>query len=245
MARIPKDPRDIFPGIVDDYKGVFGDGLASIIVYGSTACGEYIAGTSDINLMIVVTEDKIDSLEQAFAVIKKWRKYNVATPLLLTEDYIRTSLDVFPVEYLNFKNCHEVMYGKDILDELTFDPYLLRLQCEREIKGKLLLLREGYLETMGKAKFIQELISDSLHAFIAIFNGLLYLKGKGLPRHGRDVITEVCGTFGLDSVTFERLLDIKAKKIKPSAKELTEFFKSYLKEIRRLWKLVDKLEIGT
>jgi len=218
MARVPKDPRDIFPSVVDDYKGVFSDGLVSIIVYGSTACGEYVAGTSDINLMIVVSEDK---------------------------DYVRTSLDVFPIEYLNFQNCHEVVYGKDILDELTFDPYLLRLQCEREIKGKLLLLREGFLETRGKGRYIQELISDSLHAFIAIFNGLLHLKGKELPRNGRDVVTEICATFGLDSVVFERLLDIKAKRIKPSAKELTELFKSYLKEVRRLWKVVDTLEIGT
>ncbi|MBW2194484.1 MAG: hypothetical protein JRD47_03145 [Deltaproteobacteria bacterium] len=245
MARVPKDPRDIFPSVVDDYKGVFSDGLVSIIVYGSTACGEYVAGTSDINLMIVVSEDRIDFLEQAFGVIKKWRKHNVATPLLLTEDYVRTSLDVFPIEYLNFQNCHEVVYGKDILDELTFDPYLLRLQCEREIKGKLLLLREGFLETRGKGRYIQELISDSLHAFIAIFNGLLHLKGKELPRNGRDVVTEICATFGLDSVVFERLLDIKAKRIKPSAKELTELFKSYLKEVRRLWKVVDTLEIGT
>lgn len=245
MARAPKDPRDILPKIVDDYKGIFGDALVSIIVYGSVACGKYVAGTSDINLMIVVSEDKIDFLEQAFGVIAKWRKYNVATPLLLTEDYVRTSLDVFPVEYLNFQNCHEVVYGKDILDELTFDPYLLRLQCEREIKGKLLLLRKGFLETRGKGRYIHELISDSLHAFIAIFNGLLHLKGKELPRHRRDVILEICGAFGLDSVVFERLLDIKAKRIKPSAKELSEIFKSYLKEVRRLWKIVDTLETGT
>ena len=35
MARIPKDPKEIFPEIIADYKNLFGDDLVSIILYGS------------------------------------------------------------------------------------------------------------------------------------------------------------------------------------------------------------------
>lgn len=242
MSKGPKQPEEIFPGIVDDYKQLFGDDLISIILYGSAASGEYTPGKSDINFMIVLSEYGINSLERTFKVIARWKKRNVATPLFLTEDYVRTSLDAFPMEYLNFQKAYEVLYGKDILKDLTFDPRFLRLQCEREIKGKLLLLREAFLETRGKGRHLQQLVAQSVRAFIAIFSGLLYLEGKELPRDSRQVVRQACETFEMDSVLFEKLLDIRGKKMKPGAAEMTGLFQAYLKEIQRLWKRVDRLD---
>ena len=241
MSRIPKDPEEIFSGIVDDYRQLFGNDLISVILYGSAASGDYIAGKSDINFMVVVSEKGIDSLDQAFDVIAKWKKRGVATPLFLTEEYVRTSLDAFPIEYLNFRNSHVPLYGKDILMDLTVDPHFLRLQCEREIKAKLLLLREAFLETRGKARHLQELVAQSIQAVIAIFNGLLHLTGKELPRHKRDIIRNVCEVFDLDSALFEKLLDIKEKKVKPGDTEMARLFQAYLKEAQKLWKIVDTL----
>ncbi|NVM20934.1 MAG: hypothetical protein HWN68_04060 [Desulfobacterales bacterium] len=241
MSKVPKDPKEIFSGFVDDYRRLFGAELVSIILYGSAASSDYIPGKSDINFMIVLSEKGIDSLERAFGVIARWKKRNVGTPLFLTEDYVRTSLDAFPIEYLNFHNTHEVVYGKDILKDLTFDPHFLRLQCEREIKGKLLLLREAFLETQGKGKYLQQLISRSLGAFIAIFDALLYLKGQELPRHKRDVIKQVCHAYDMDTDLFEKLLDVKEKGGKLGGPEITKLFKAYLGEAQKLWKIVDTL----
>jgi predicted nucleotidyltransferase len=241
MSKIPDDPKDIFAAIRDDYKGLFGDDLISIILYGSAARGEYTNGASDINFMIVLSEHGIESLEGAFRVVARWKKRNVATPLFLTEDYVRTSLDVFPIEYLNFQNAYEVVHGKDILKDLTFDPRFLRLQCEREIKGKLLLLREAFLETQGKGRHLQQLVGQSLRALIAIFCGLLFLEGKDLPRDSREVVRQVCEIFELDGGLFEKLLAIRGRNMKPGADEMTGLFQAYLKEMQRLWKRVDRM----
>ncbi|MDY6837506.1 MAG: hypothetical protein SWH78_06000 [Thermodesulfobacteriota bacterium] len=242
MSKIPKEPREVFSDITSDYKALFADDLVSIILYGSAASGEYMAGKSDINFMIVLSDNGIDSLERTFEVIKKWKKRKVATPLFLTEDYIRTSLDAFPIEYLNFQNCHQLVYGKDILKDLTFDRDYVRLQCERDIKGKLLLLREAFLETGGKGKDLQELVAHSVHAFVAVFNGLLYLKGKEVPRRKRDAVAQVCDTFDLEKALFEKLLDIREKKITLSATEMAGVFQAYLKQVRNMWKQLDRLD---
>ena len=241
MSKAPKDPEEIFPGIIDNYTQLFGDDLISFILYGSAASGDYIPGKSDINFMIVLTEEGIDSLDQAFDLIARWKKRNVTTPLFLTEAYVRTSLDVFPIEYLNFRNSYELVYGKDILKDLSFDRGFLRMQCEREVKGKLLLLREAFLESQGKGKYLQQLIAQSLGAFVAIFNGLLHLKGEELPRHKRDVIKNVCQAFQMDTGLFEKLLDVKEKRVKLSGPEINRLFKAYLKEVQKLWKVVDGL----
>ena len=242
MSRIPNDPGEIFPSIVDDYKGLFGEELVSVILYGSAASGDYIAGKSDINFMIVLSEKGIDSLDRTFDLIAKWKKRNVATPLFVTEAYVRTSLDVFPIEYLNFQNSYKLVYGKDILKDLSFDREFLRMQCEKEVKGKLLLLREAFLESQGKAKYLQQLIAQSIGAFVAIFNGLLHLKGNELPRQKREIIREVCQAFDMDSALFEKLLDVKEKRVKLSGTEITNLFKAYLKEVQKLWKIVDTLD---
>jgi predicted nucleotidyltransferase len=241
MAKSPKDPGEIFPEVITDYRNIFGDDLVSIILYGSATGKDYRPGKSDINFMIVLSEEGIEGLDRAFGIVKKWRKKGVAIPLFLTEVYVETSLDVFPIEYLNFQRDYVLVFGKDILKGLTFNPEFIRLQCEREIKGKLLILREAFLETTGKGRALKEVIGQSLSAFIAIFEALLYLKHKDLPKERREIIKNTCGIFELDAGVFEKLLDIKAEKIKLNDTEIMKTFKDYLKEVRELAKLVDAL----
>jgi hypothetical protein len=243
MAKAPQDPKEISPEIISDYKGLFGDDLVSIILYGSATGQDYHPGKSDINFMIVLSESGIERLDRAFDIIKKWRKRKVATPLFLTEYYVETSLDVFPIEYLNFQRNHLLVHGKDILTDLSFNSEFIRLQCEREIKGKLLLLREAYLETDGKGKALKEVISQSLGAFVAIFEALLHLKGLEPPSGKRDTIRATAETFELDSSVFEKLLDIKEEKTKPGENEMKKLFQTYLSEVRKLSKLVDELNL--
>jgi len=241
MGKAPKDPREIFQEITEDYKELFGDDLISIIIYGSGAGSEYRPGKSDINFMIVVSEEAIGRLDRAFKTVAKWRKRNVSVPLFITEQYIDTSLDTFPVEYLNFQHNYLVVYGKDILKELTFKTEFLRLQCEREVKGKLLLLRESFLESAGRAGVLKEVISQSLRAFIALFRALLFLKGEDMSGDRRQVLASTCRIFDLNQELFLRLLDIKEERQKPGKDEIMGLFRDYLAEIRKLSKTVDAL----
>ena len=241
MSRIPKNPNEIFDQFVNDYKGIYGDDLVSIILYGSAAGKEYIPGRSDINFMIVLTDKGIGDPERSFGLVKKWVKRNVAVPLFLTEKYIETSTDVFPIEYLNFKRRYIPVYGKDLLKGLSLKKEFVRLQSEREIKGKLLLLRESYLGSSGRKEALTNIINQSLHAFVAIFNALLFMKDIEIPEGGRSLIIAMCNTFGLENNVFMKLIHIREGKIKPDEKELNRIFKDYLNEIHKLSKIVDEL----
>jgi hypothetical protein len=244
MAKAPQDPKEIFQEIISDYKGLFGDDLVSIILYGSATGQDYHPGKSDINFMIILTEAGIGKLDRAFDTVKKWRKRKVATPLFLTENYVETSQDVFPIEYLSFQRHHIVVHGRGILADLPLKRQFIRLQCEREIKGKLLLLRHAFLESDGKGKAIKDVISQSLGAFAAISEALLYLKGLEAPKGRRGKILAMAGAFKLDSSIFEKLLDIREEKKKPGADELKRLYLFYLGEIGKLAKLVDGLSVS-
>ena len=241
MAKNIQYPKEIFPDITTDYKDVYGGDLISIMLYGSATGKDYRPGKSDINFMIVLSEEGIESLDKAFEIVKKWRKRNIAIPLFLTENYVETSTDVFPIEYLNFKSNYVLVYGKDILKDLSFKPEFIRLQCEREIKGKLLLLREAYLETSGKGRALKGVISQSIRAFAAIFEALLHVKEIELPKGKLQIIRATAQAFDIDSSVFEKLLDVKDDKIKPGDDEMRGLFQKYLAEVRKLSKQVDTL----
>jgi hypothetical protein len=213
----------------------------SIILYGSAAGKHYRPGKSDINFMVVLSDAGIDGLDRAFPLIRKWRKRRVAVPLFLSERYVETSLDVFPIEYLNFKWNHVPVYGKNILEGLDFDRDMVRLQCEREIKGKLLILREACLETAGEARLLKNVAVQSLGAFLAIFGAVLYLRDMPLPEDRREIFRTVANAFDLDASLFDALLDIKEEKRKVSDGEMLRLFASYLKTARTMSFIVDEM----
>jgi hypothetical protein len=109
------------------------------------------------------------------------------------------------------------------------------------MKGKLLLLRTAFLESEGKGKRLEEIIGQSLTAFFAIFNALLYLKGKPIPHRKRELIRAVCESFDLNGDLFERLLDVKQKKVRLGKTEIFSLFKSYMMEVDQLSKIIDKM----
>jgi hypothetical protein len=240
MSKIEK-PEEIFSDMTRDYREIYGDGLVSVILYGSGAGKEYRPGKSDLNFLIVLSEEAIDHLDRALKAVSRWRTKGVATPLFMTRPFIASSLDSYPLEFLNMQNGYVLVYGEDVLRDLSFEPCHLRLQCEREIMGKLLLLRERFLETGGRPRRLRDLIAESITALISIFGGLLYLKGRQIPPSRREVVEALAREFPVDAGVFMRCLDIKEGGKVPSS-ETQDIFMAYLAEVRRLRGVVDELE---
>lgn len=243
MAKIPNRPEEIFEDFTGDLKAAFGEDLISIILYGSGAGNDYKPGKSDINFLVTLTEEGIFNLHKAMDLVKSWRKRNVATPLVMTRSFLISSLDSYPIEFLNMKQHYKKVYGEDILSKLTFDPKSIRLQIERELKGKLLLLRTGFLETEGKPHQIRDLINVSLTAFISAFRALLYLKGLEIPNDRRSVISGAAAAFSIDASVFLKCSDIKEHTDRLTSSEVRIVFDDYLKEVDRLCAYVDGMDI--
>jgi hypothetical protein len=241
MAKIPDKPQDVFVPLTEDYQKVFGKDLVSLILYGSAAAGSYVKGKSDINLLVVLTPEAINRLEDSLATVKQWKKCNVAVPLVVTKQFIESSLDTYPIEFLNMKNSHILIYGENVLEELNFKPEDLRLQIERELKGKLILLRHSYLETAGDTRQIKQLISRSLTALVSIFNALLYFKQESAPHKRRDTIKEMAKLFAVDAEVFLSCADIKEGVDKLSGEEVAGIFKKYVQEVEKICNIVDAL----
>jgi len=242
MGKIPNRPEEIFAELKQDYVALFGDDLVAIILYGSGARGEYVPKKSDINLLIVLSDNGIERLGDATDAVAKWRKRNVRVPLVMTRGYIESSLDAFPLEFFNIKSAYQVIHGEDILKDVVIQKEDLRLQCERELKAKLLLLRESFLEANNKSHLLRELVAQSLSAFISIFKALLDLKGDEVPEKNAAVLSATVQSFGLDREIFQTLWYIKRGEKKSDRGALKEIVQKYISEIRGLSTQVDQMD---
>lgn len=242
-VRRPEKPEEIFDELTEDFKKIYGKDLISIILYGSGARTDYRPGRSDLNFLIVLSDRAIDELGRAMDILPKWKKKMVATPFFMTPSFILSSLDVYPIEFLGIKRHYVLVHGKDVLKDIQLDPRSLRLQCERELKGKIVLLRAHFLETGGREDGIRELIRNSMMAFISIFYALLYLKGLEIPEDRRSVIAAVAKEFGLDAGIFLKGMDIREGVKSVSSQEVKDLFGGYLKEVEKLMNAVDRYEI--
>jgi hypothetical protein len=243
MAKAPKKPEEIFAEFTSDFQKIFGAHLISISLYGSGAREDYAPGKSDLNFLIVLSEEGIGDLKKVHAVLPKWRKKRVAIPLIMTKSFILSSLDSYPIEFLNMKRHYVPVFGEDVLKELAFNRSSLRLQAERELKGKILLLRARYLETEGKEDRIKDLIRESITAFVSIFNALLYLKGMDIPKGRSEVVRAVSGTFSVNAEAFLKCVEMKEGRGQFPSSEMEGIFESYLRELVLLTEKVDRMDV--
>lgn len=241
MARI-KDLNKSLQEFSDDIKGAFGSELVSLVLYGSGAGEEFDPKKSDLNFLLVLSETGINRLSQCFSVLKKWEKRGVAVPVCVTKAYIDSSLDSFPLEFLNMKSRYRLIYGEDVLKELSFDKRYIRLQIERELKGKLLHLRQVYLETKGKLRLLRPVIAKSLTTFASIFRGILHLLEKEVPANKREAVTSAANEMNLNDTVFHELYEIASGRKKPSLTELDRAFIQYIEEIKKAAFFIDRID---
>ena len=162
----------------DEILRSYKDNLHSITITGSALTDDFVSGKSDVNSVFVLGEMDLKFLKILAPLGKKYGKKRIAAPLIMTPEYIKTSLDVFPMEFLNIKLLHKTLYGEDIFESLKIDPSDLRLQCERELKVRLIGLRQGYLSCSGDEKILADMFIDSFSGYIPLFKSIIVLRNK-------------------------------------------------------------------
>jgi predicted nucleotidyltransferase len=241
MKKIPESPEAIFKEYVTDWQTAFGREVESVILYGSGARGEYVAGKSDINFLVILTSLGMTKLRYAVEIVEKWRERAVAVPLALTRDYLHASLDSFPIEFLNMKRNHRVVFGEDVLANLEISPQNLRLQLERELKGKLLHLREGLLNMGHDRKALQEWLERTIPIFAALFETFLFLKGESIPTTWKEVFQKVVQVANWDGSFVESLFRLQQQTSRLYREELWKLLEDYIAQIEKLTVCVDRL----
>jgi predicted nucleotidyltransferase len=236
--------RDSVARVVDAFltqaDTTLGQGYSAIL-YGSAARGDYIPGRSDINLMLVIDQlspQVLRSLGRGFA---SWRKSTREPPLVLSRAEWNRASDAFPVEIADMRTSYKVLRGADPLQEARVEPADLRKALEREFRGKLLRLRQGYATYAPDPAALGTLGLQSAATILVLLRGVLTLLEKPVPHDSLELAAAAAATIGFEG---EHLLHVVRHRVDREWRCNAPEFENYMEAVEHTARFLDQLQLG-
>jgi predicted nucleotidyltransferase len=219
---------------------VLGQGYAAVL-YGSAARGDFVPGRSDINLLLILESVAPAALRGLGPAFTAWRKGSPQPPLVIGRAEWNRADDTFPIELADMRTAYRVLRGADPLAGLTVDRADLRRAVERELRGKLLRLRQGYAAAAGDPALLGEVASRSAPTIMVLLRAILVLLGRTVPADPLELAAAAAGAIGVDG---EPLLDVVRHRAEPGWRCTPPEFEEYLDTVGRATMFVDQLQLG-
>ncbi len=237
-ANVQKNILPYLEKIIDALK----DDIKSIFLYGSVSGGDYNPKTSDVNIGIVLKSVSMQKLKSVAGLVKSGLKHRITAPLFLTPEYINMSLDTFPVEFLEMKDSSVLLYGEDMLGGISVEREDIRRECEHQIKGKIVTIRQAYLEQALDKKGLEILIKKVFRSLMPILRNVLRLKmAENLPKDKEEILNKVGKEFGINVSSFIEMLKDKKSDGKIGGKSPEIFLEDFVRELEKLSEIIDRI----
>jgi predicted nucleotidyltransferase len=210
----------------------------SAVLYGSAARGDFVPGRSDINLMLVLeqlTAPVLRSLSRAFSA---WRKATPEPPLILSRAEWNRASDAFPIEITDMRLSYQVLRGSDPLAGVQVDLADLRKALEREFRGKLLRLRQGYASYAPEPAALGSLGLQSAATILVLLRGVLTVAGKPVPTDATELAGAAAALIGFEP---EHLLHVVRHRSDREWRCGAPEFENYMGAVEQTAQFVDQL----
>jgi hypothetical protein len=226
--------------LVKQLERVWERGLSAVLLYGSGAGGEHIAGRSDYNVLVLVDSAPLEKLRGAEAALRGWRAAGHSPPQVMTVEEWRTGADAFPMEYADILARHRVLTGEPPFAGIAVRATDLRLQLEHQARSTLQRLRRRLLGTSAEAH--RDVLADSVREVMIVFRASERLHGATPPTENDALANAVAGRVGFDPGPFLRAVQHVRSAPKLSAREATDVLSGYLVGLERLVTYLDAYE---
>jgi predicted nucleotidyltransferase len=222
---------------VERLKTAAGSNLHSVVLYGSAAGSDFHEGFSDVNVLCVFQELSASAMLGLSDSVQWWNKERQSIPLLLSVEELTRAADVFAIELLDIRAHHRVLYGTDLIAELNVPLHLHRVQVEHELRTKLILLRQNFV---NKADVLK-LMLDSVSSFTTLFRHSLIAMGEKPEAGRRAMLQQLQRKINVDLRAFMELLNVREGSVKAKALDAKSIFSGYLRAIEQVIAAVDGL----
>ncbi len=240
---MPAEAQAKLKGYLKEAIGTLGADIQSLVLYGSLVRGEYVSGRSNINLMFVMNGLSVDLLQRAGGLQRKWAKEQIVAPLMLTTEDLPSFFEVFPLEFLDISGDHRVLEGPDPFRGCLINNQTLFVQCEQEIRGNLLRVRQRYVEGWGRIEAVHALLPISLTTIVPCLRGLYRLLGHPSRGTAEAVLNQMPKNLGMDPGALHEVWLLKRGHSTPGQKEWPRLMARYLATLSELVGRVNTLKL--
>jgi len=180
------------------------------------------------NRWLLVFEVEPDNFLSTFHPLTKIvEKQKLNVPLIVSRKFIQSSLDSYPLEFLDIQTDYTNLYNlEDVLATLQFDKNDVRLQIERELKSKWLLTRLSAIQYKRKNSHLFKVLQESFNSLIPVFKGFCYLSGVNSPKEMEKLLANLEEILQADLKVFRYLA---GQKKAPSEILVNNLFNDYIR----------------
>ncbi|HJQ11816.1 MAG TPA: nucleotidyltransferase domain-containing protein [Gemmatimonadaceae bacterium] len=220
--------------LVRQLQLAYGDGLRSVVLFGSAVAGEHKPGKSDYNVLVIVDALPLDRLRAVAAVSRAWGEDGNPPPMTFTAREWKSSSDIFPMEYADILERHQVLFGDKPFDGISVSPAELRLQVERETMGKLLRLRQATMGAGNDNRRQLEVLEKSLSTLMVVFRGVSRLQGQVPSQDYEELTRALAQRAGFSPDPFVRVIRHVRDAEKIARDDAASILEGYLAAMERL-----------
>ena len=233
-SKIPESVQATLKRYLFQLRKLLGNQIEAVILYGSLVRGEYIDGHSNINILLILQQCSLENLQQCGKLNEKWQKHGVVPPLVLTEPELQQSFDVFPIEYFEIKGNHVLLEGRDPFLGLHINERNLFQQCQQELKGNLVRVRQRFIEGHGRPEAVRALLTLSLMALLPSLRGICRVLGYPASGTSHTLLKSLPTFVNVNEAVFLEVLEIKQGFRTPGMKTLPQLFFRYVQSLEEL-----------
>lgn len=158
------------------------ESVDSVYLYGAVVTSDYMPKQTAIQSLILFDDFHFPRAKQLQPIVKAHLKNGVVAPLCLSVETLERSTDTFPLEFTEIKEKHLHVYGEtNRVSGLLIPKENLRLKIEEQIKGKLIRLREVYMETGDQSNTLLEIMAHTIVDLVPALRNLLKFLDEEQP----------------------------------------------------------------
>lgn len=232
LDRIVETMRQPIQHYSDLVRQLAGSKALSLTVFAALAAGTFDKKLHTVRNVLVLSSVDLEMLRSLGEHGAKLGKARISAPLIMTPEYIKASLDTFPLELLEIQQCHITLFGEDHFDGLTFENTHIRHESERELKSILIGMRQGLLASTGREKFIGAIGVDATERLIRTLRGLLWLKGQKEGQPAQQVVSQA------ETVVGQTLIGVRTA-LNPNEHHGWDEFRILYKDVETLGNFAD------
>jgi len=191
------------------------------------------------NRWLLVFETEPDNFLSTFHPLTKLIKtHHLKTPLIVDKQFIDSSLDSYPLEFLDIQSEYTNLYTiEDAIVNLKFEKTDVRLQIERELKSKWLLTRLTALNFKHKSHFLYEVLKESFNSLLPVFKGFCYLTGTAIPTETEKLLDKLEDILHGEVKIFRY---IAGQTKAPSQELINNLFNDYVRLLNHCIEVIDR-----
>ena len=213
--------RRAFDRMAGDFSRVLGARFAALVAYSPDRGAAFATAidAADLDALSMLTE--------------VWHRSGLSTPLVLTSDEFRRSLDAFPLEYQAILDRHVVIVGTPPFAGASVPRDELRRACETQAKGHLVHLRQNWIDAAGHSEDLALRVVGSALPLRVLLTHVASLRGSSA-----DAAAFAAEAFPTHAEVLRAVLALEPDGV--GANALISRLPQYLAACEAIWTFVDE-----